>query len=237
MKTEPLYYYDSYLRDFEAKIVNISENKVLLDKTAFYPEGGGQPSDQGTFNINNLSFKVIDTVKDGDLIYHIMEFPLDKSLIDSTVHGTIDWNRRYAHMRYHTAIHILSGVLFKKYNARITGSQISEDKARMDVNYEGLNRELIPVLENDANEIVKKGLKVSVRFEDPKNLDFNSIVRVKLDLLPEKLESVRLVDIEGFDFQADGGTHVKNTAEIGYLKIVKYESKGKANKRIYINLE
>ncbi|MEM3811388.1 MAG: alanyl-tRNA editing protein, partial [Thermoplasmata archaeon] len=138
---------------------------------------------------------------------------------------------------YHTAIHILSGVLFKKYNAKITGSQIGEDRARMDVNYEALNRDLLPIIENDANDIVKKNLPVTVRFEDPKNLDFNSIVRVKLDLLPEKLETVRLIDIEGFDYQADGGTHVKNTAEVGTIKISKYESKGKANKRIYVSLE
>lgn len=237
METEPLYYYDSYLREFKAKIIDISENKVVLDKTAFYPEGGGQPADFGTLNVGDKSVKVLNTVKDGDVIYHIVDPVLDKNLISSPTQGAIDWGRRYAHMRYHTAIHILSGLLFKKYNAKITGSQISVDKARMDVNYEELNRELIPIIEADANEIVKKSLPVSVKFEDPKNLDFNNIVRVKLDLLPEKLETVRLIDIEGFDYQADGGTHVKNTSEVGTIKIVKYESKGKSNKRIYIILE
>jgi misacylated tRNA(Ala) deacylase len=237
METELLYYYDSYLKEFKAKIVDIFENKVALDKTAFYPEGGGQPADFGSLTVNDKSIKVINTLKDGDLIYHIVDPPLDKSLISSTVQGTIDWGRRYAHMRHHTAIHILSGVLFQKYNAKITGSQINVDKARMDINYEQLNRELLPVIEANANEIVKKGLPVNVKFADPKSLDFNNIVRVKLDLLPEKLETVRLIDIEGFDYQADGGTHVKNTSEVGTIKIVKYESKGKANKRIYIILE
>lgn len=237
MKTEPLYYYDSYLKEFEAKIIDTSENRVVLDKTAFYPEGGGQPADFGILKIGEKTIKVLNTVKESDIIYHIVDSPLDKDLISSIAHGFIDWGRRYAHMRYHTAIHILSGVLFKKYNAKITGSQIGEDRARMDINYEALNRELLPILENDANEIVKKNLPVTVRFEDPKNLDFNNIVRVKLDLLPENLETVRLIDIEGFDYQADGGTHVKNTVEVGTIKISKYESKGKANKRIYVSLE
>ncbi|MEM3252734.1 MAG: alanyl-tRNA editing protein, partial [Thermoplasmata archaeon] len=138
MKTEPLYYYDSYLKEFEAKILDISENKVVLDKTAFYPEGGGQPADFGILKIGNKTVKVLNTVKDSDIIYHIVDSPPDKELISSIAYGLIDWDRRYAHMRYHTAIHILSGVLFKKYNAKITGSQIGEDRARMDVNYEAL---------------------------------------------------------------------------------------------------
>ncbi len=136
-------------------------------------------------------------------------------------------------MRHHTAIHVLSGILYKEYGARITGSQIYTDKARMDINHD-LTREAIPELESKANEIVKKGLEVISYYIDKK--DFKDYMgRIREDLLPEG-EKLRIVEIKGFDLQADGGTHVKNTSEVGTIKISKYENKGKMNKRIYINL-
>jgi misacylated tRNA(Ala) deacylase len=204
-------------------------NIILLEKTAFYPEGGGQPYDTGII-YGNEEYSVIRVFKEGDMVYH----ELDRNFSDEeNVRGRINWDRRYSHMRHHTAIHVLSGILFKDYGARITGSQIYEDRARMDINYD-LGREMLPEIEAKANEIVKKGLEVTWYYIDRKDFR-DDMVRIREDLLPEG-DKLRIVEIKGFDMQADGGTHVKNTSEIGNIKITKYENKGKMNKRIYINL-
>ncbi|HEU13237.1 MAG: alanyl-tRNA editing protein [Thermoplasmata archaeon] len=229
MGTIKLYLDDPYLKEFESRVLEKKGNIILLEKTAFYPEGGGQPYDTGII-YGNEEYSVIRVFKEGDMVYH----ELDRNFSDEeNVRGRINWDRRYSHMRHHTAIHVLSGILFKDYGARITGSQIYEDRARMDINYD-LGREMLPEIEAKANEIVKKGLEVTWYYIDRKDFR-DDMVRIREDLLPEG-DKLRIVEIKGFDMQADGGTHVKNTSEIGNIKITKYENKGKMNKRIYINL-
>ena len=229
MGTIKLYLENSYLKEFESNVVEWKGNILILEKTAFYPEGGGQPYDTGRiFGLKEYSVKRV--YKDQDIVYHEIEGEFQG---EDFVKGVIDWDRRYSHMRYHTAIHILSGILFKEFNAKITGSQIYTDKARMDINYD-LGKEYLPELEEKANEIVKEGLNVISYYIDKRNFK-DYMVRIKEDLLPEG-DTLRIVEIKDFDLQADGGTHVKNTNEVGTIKIQKYENKGKMNKRIYINL-
>ncbi|MVT13197.1 MAG: alanyl-tRNA editing protein [Euryarchaeota archaeon] len=229
MGTLKLYLDDPYLIEFESNVMEYNGKILVLERTAFYPEGGGQPCDTGKI-LGNREYNVIKVFKEGDIVYH----ELDSEFFgEKNVRGVIDWEKRYLHMRHHTAIHILSGILFKDYGARITGSQIYTDKARMDINYE-LGKDKLPEIEAKANDIVKKGLDVVWYYIDRKDFK-EDMVRIREDLLPGD-EKLRIVEIKGFDLQADGGTHVKNTAEVGTIKISKYENKGKMNKRIYINL-
>jgi len=229
MGTLKLYLDDPYLIEFESNVMEYNGKILVLERTAFYPEGGGQPCDTGKI-LGNSEYNVIKVFKEGDIVYHELD---SEFLGEKNVTGVIDWEKRYLHMRHHTAIHILSGILFKDYGARITGSQIYTDKARMDINYE-LGKDKLPEIEAKANDIVKKGLDVVWYYIDRKDFK-EDMVRIREDLLPGD-EKLRIVEIKDFDLQADGGTHVKNTAEVGTIKISKYENKGKMNKRIYINL-
>jgi len=229
MGTLKLYLDDPYLIEFESNVIEYNGKILVLERTAFYPEGGGQPCDTGKI-LGNREYNVIKVFKEGDIVYHELD---SEFLGEKNVRGVIDWEKRYLHMRHHTAIHILSGILFKDYGARITGSQIYTDKARMDINYE-LSKDKLPEIEAKANDIVKRGLDVVWYYIDRKDFK-EDMVRIREDLLPGD-EKLRIVEIKGFDLQADGGTHVKNTAEVGTIKISKYENKGKMNKRIYINL-
>lgn len=227
--TRKLYLDDSYIREFNATVTECTNNEIVLDRTAFYPEGGGQPSDRGKI-FSGEEYNVINVYKEGDAVIHVLDRNFNGV---KDVKGVIDWDLRYGHMRHHTAVHILSGILFKDYGARITGSQIYPDKARMDVNYE-LKKEELPVIEEKANEIINKDLEVKVIYINRKDLGTDQ-VRVKGDLLPD-VEIIRIIEISGFDSQADGGTHVRRTSELKGLRITKYENKGKMNKRIYLNL-
>jgi len=229
METKKLYLEDPYLKNFEANVIYAKDNEIVLDRTAFYPEGGGQPYDTGKI-INENEFSVIEVRKENDYVVHKLDRNFTGSL---NVKGEIDWDRRYAHMRHHTAIHIMSGVLYKKYNARITGSQIYTDRARMDVNYD-LKKEDLPVIEKEANNIVEMNLNVNIKYIKRSEMK-QDLVRVREDLLPD-VDIIRVIEIEGFDMQADGGTHVRKTGEVGKIVISKYENKGKNNKRIYLNL-
>ncbi len=229
METKKLYLDDPYLKNFEANVIFAKDNEIVLDRTAFYPEGGGQPYDTGKI-LNENEFSVIEVRKENEYVVH----KLDRNFTGSPkVKGEIDWDRRYAHMRHHTAIHIMSGVLYKKYNARITGSQIYTDRARMDVNYD-LKKEDLPVIEKEANQIVEMNLNVNIKYIKRSEMK-QDLVRVREDLLPD-VDIIRVIEIEGFDMQADGGTHVRKTGEVGKIVISKYENKGKNNKRIYLNL-
>ncbi len=229
METKKLYLDDPYLKNFEANVIYAKDNEIVLDGTAFYPEGGGQPYDTGKI-MNENEFSVIEVRKENEYVVH----KLDRNFTGSmNVKGEIDWDRRYAHMRHHTAIHIMSGVLYKKYNARITGSQIYTDRARMDINYD-LKKEDLPVIEKEANNIVEMNLNVNIKYIKRSEMK-QDLVRVREDLLPD-VDIIRVIEIEGFDMQADGGTHVRKTGEVGRIVISKYENKGKNNKRIYLNL-
>jgi len=235
--TEALYLSDAYLRAFEATVASSSPEGLLLDRTAFYPTGGGQPSDRGHFKLTDgTTVGVVDVRKTSSGILHQLSSPAPVQDGDR-VSGEIDWARRFAHMRYHTALHILSGVVYRRIGTGITGNQITAERARMDFSIPDFDRTLAETLIDGVNEVVREHRPVRVRslprseaMKDP------TLVRVAQELMPE-VDVVRLIDIEGFDVQADGGTHVANTSEVGVARLERIENKGAHNKRLYLTLD
>ena len=234
---EALYLSDAYLRRFEATIVAVSPEGVRLDRTAFYPTGGGQPADRGTLTLSDGgAVEVSDVRKSPEGIVHqLAESP--PLAPGQPVVGEVDWPRRFAHMRYHTALHILSGVVYRRIGSGITGNQITAERARMDFSIPGFDRALAESLIEGVNTVVRERRPVTVRSipravaeKDP------TLVRVAQELMPD-VAVVRLIDIEGFDVQADGGTHVSNTAEVGVARLERIENKGAKNKRLYLTLD
>ncbi len=237
--TELLYLRDSYLKEFEATVVRVEGNKLYLDRTAFYPHGGGQPSDRGVVTVGMDRYEVQEVVKEGGDVAHILSGNVDRLRIGDVVKGIIDWQLRYAHMRYHTALHIISGAAYRLYKeeAKITGSQIYSDRARMDMALEGLDREKIAEIIKLSNKVVEEGREVIYRFVTKEEaMQMSDLIRVKPELIPD-LPVLRIVEIKDFDAQLDGGTHVRNTREVGRITVTKIENKGKRNRRIEIRLE
>jgi misacylated tRNA(Ala) deacylase len=232
--TELLYQTDSYLKEFDAIVTNSlpEENAISLDQTAFYPGGGGQPADVGTIN----GTPVIKVRKIGEVILHVMEGVLP--LAGSKVHCMIDWDRRYKLMRTHTAMHILCGTVFRDYGALVTGGDMEPLKGRMDFEFERLQKELVSVIEAATNVEIRADHELKVRIL-PREEAFQipDLIRTKINLLPEGIQQVRTVEIVGLDLQADGGTHVNKTSEVGRIKVADYKSKGAINKRIYIEVQ
>lgn len=241
--TELLYMRDCYLKEFEAIIRDVRyENSsafVILDKTAFYPESGGQPNDTGLLIDSSGNEYVVKNVKkQGQDIIHIIDKPDKMDVIKpgDRIKGAIDWDRRYRLMRYHTAAHVLSAIIFKETNAMITGNQLSLEKGRIDFNLENLNKEKINNYEKKANDIIAMALPVHTKvLPSEEAFKIPNILRLK-KLLPPMLKKIRIIDIEGFDQQACGGTHVKNTSEIKGIEVIGVENKGKNNRRIYFKL-
>ena len=234
--TELLYLNDSYLKAFEAKVVSVTDGKfVVLDKCAFYPQGGGQPSDTGCLEKEGIKMKVVFAKKiGGDVSLQVENCELTEG---DVVKGVLDWEKRYKFMRMHTTAHILSAVIFKELGCLITGNQLGEEKSRMDFNVEDFDRDLILSFEEKANNEIKKNVPVTISVMPTEEAFKNeSLFRLK-DILPKGLKELRIVKIGDIDIQADGGTHVKNTSEIGKVKIIKLENKGSNNKRIYFTLE
>lgn len=232
---ELLYLKDSYLREFEARVVSLADKKVVLDRTAFYPVGGGQPSDKGWLEWSGGKAEVVEVVKRGEEVFHVLEGDLPEP--GTPVKGTLDWKLRYRHMRYHTALHILAGAVYHLFGSTITGSQIHSDKARIDFTLEDLSKERVEAIEREANGVVEEGRRVLVKFIPREEALKNpQLVRIRPDLIPN-IPILRVVEIEGFDAQLDGGTHVSNTREVGKIKIVKTINKGKHNRRLEIVLE
>ncbi|MEM3180971.1 MAG: alanyl-tRNA editing protein [Candidatus Micrarchaeaceae archaeon] len=238
--TEKIYLYDAYAKEVDSRIERIIGNSLVIDKTIFYPGGGGQPFDTGTMLINGNNYDVLETKKDAGNIVHILSGAPDAEA-GAMVHCKIDWQKRYAYMRHHTALHIIGGVIASKYNAQViaTGGQIFYDRARMDFDMPELNRELLEKIIYDANAIVKEGHKVYAR-ELPREeaAKIPNLARTEPGRkLVESLDFVRVVEIEGLDVQADGGTHVANTKEVGAISLAKFENKGSHSKRIEITLK
>lgn len=233
--TQALYLDDSYLKEFEAKIVKVDGKNIILDKTSFYPASGGQPNDRGILLSNGKSYNVVNVFKkDGEIVHEVLEDGLQE---ESKAKGFIDWGRRYLLMRYHTAAHVLSGVFYKELGALITGNQLDVDKGRIDFDLDNFEKERIQELFDKANEIVKKGLKTEVSYltreEALNNPDLFKLAKGA----PENIKDIRILDIKGFDKQADGGTHVKSLKEIGTISLIKCENKGKSNRRVYFKVE
>ncbi len=236
MPTTPLYIKDSYIKEFDATIQDVRGPEIVLDSTAFYPGGGGQPPDRGKLYIGATTLSVVEVRKEGDEILHRVAEPVQTAIAES--HGVLDWELRYAHMRHHTALHILSGVVYHQYGSLVTGGQIYPDRARLDFDLADLSSERLAKIEDEANKIVQASRSVYTRFlsrDDAVNLE--KLLRTKINLIPPSVKQIRVVDIEGFDAQADGGTHVQNTREVGRMRITKTQNKGKLNRRIEVALE
>jgi misacylated tRNA(Ala) deacylase len=243
METELLYQKDSYLKEWEARVISVSgegekEGKfVALDKTAFYPTGGGQPNDTGIIKreSDGKEFKVVYVGKfSGSVSHEVSESGLKEG---DLVKCRIDWGRRYKLMRMHTGIHVLSEVIFRGTNALVTGGQLGEDKSRMDFAIENYDREEILKYIKEANEILARDLHVKVDFLPRDDaLKIPQISKLAKGLF-DHLEIVRVVSIGDFDVQADGGTHVHSTKEVGTIRLLKIDNRGKNNRRIYFELE
>jgi misacylated tRNA(Ala) deacylase len=225
---------DAYLQEFAATVVAVDSatNAVALDKTAFYPTGGGQPHDLGWLNDS----PVTKVQRQGEQIWHWVTG--DAPAVGTTVRGKIDWDRRHKLMRTHTAFHILCGVVWRDYGAQVTGGNMDVLHGRMDFEFASLQQGLVKEIEDKCNAEIAAARNVRVKIL-PRAEAFRipDLIRTKINLLPEGIMEVRIVEIEGLDLQADGGTHVANTREVGRMKIVGYESKGKINKRIRLVVE
>ena len=237
--TKSLYHTDAYLQEFDATIETVLSDAraVVLDETAFYPGGGGQPCDFGSLTINGVTYEVIKVKKQGDDVLHFLGGDSALPAPGSAAHGTLDWARRYKLMRTHTALHVLCGTVFRDYGALVTGGEMEPLKGRLDFEFETMRGELVREIERAINKEVQAGRDIRVNIL-PREEAFQipDLIRTKINLLPEGITHVRTVEIVGLDLQADGGTHVRNTNEVGAIRVADYKSKGAINKRIYIEV-
>jgi misacylated tRNA(Ala) deacylase len=234
--TDKLYWNDMYAKDFTAKIVKSERNELVLDRTLFYPTGGGQPSDTGKIIYNGAEYKVTEVRSSNVDITHFLDKEINAKQGEE-VAGSIDWERRYKIMKYHTAIHLLDAIIEKYYGSgMLTGGQIYEDRARIDIDMQDLNRDKAQEIIEKANKVAAEGHDVVARFITKD--DASKIPRLARtdpgNELIKNLDVIRIVEIKDIDMQADGGTHVRNTKEIGSIELSKYENKGKHSKRVEI---
>ena len=237
--TELLCQSDAYLKEFDAAVTAVNGDQVTFDRTAFYPRGGGQPSDQGVLRAGGESepYRVLEVKKQSGEVWH----KLDRAATfapGAQVHGAIDWERRHKLMRTHTALHILCGMMFRDYGVSVTGGDMEPLAARMDFELEHMSADFAQVVEEKVNAEVAAARDIRVKVL-PREEAFQipDLIRTKINLLPPDIKEVRTVEIVGLDLQADGGTHVANTREVGRIKVVGHESKGKINKRLRIAVE
>jgi len=232
MATELLYLTDAYLRSFDATVVAVDGQRVALDRTAFYPTGGGQPHDTGMLG----QFEVADVRKEGDVVWHDVQGEGSFAVGDS-VQGEVDWDRRHALMRTHTALHVLCGVIWNEWGKAVTGGNMEPLSARMDFEFDPLHEGFGPRVEELVNAELAADRTIEVSFlpRDTAVAD-EDLIRTKVNLIPESVREIRVVDIVGLDKQADGGTHVASTSEVGRIRVTKTESKGKGNKRIRLEV-
>lgn len=235
-----LYYQDAYCKEFDALVTAVEPTgdglRVALDQTAFYPGGGGQPSDMGWLTFKGTRYPVAAVKKEGAYIWHTVGGE-PAIMVGDAARGEVDWARRYPIMRTHTAMHILCGVVWRDYEAQVTGGNMDPGEGRMDFEFASLTRDLISEIEAKCNAEITAARDVRTQIL-PRDEAFQipDLIRTKINLLPPGIQEVRTVEIVGLDLQADGGTHVANTREVGQMKVVDYKSKGAINKRIYIKL-
>jgi misacylated tRNA(Ala) deacylase len=235
--TKLLFLEDSYLKEFTAKVIeeNIDDNAIVLDRTAFYPTGGGQPCDMGEIVFDDKTSQVIKVKKLNGEIWHFLQGELPA--INSEISGEIDWDRRYKMMRTHTAMHSLSAVVWQNYKVQVTGGTFEPLSGRLDFEFEKLNAEMTAEIEEKVNTEIKRGLAITSQILPRAEADkIPDLIRTKINLLPPGLTEIRVVKIGDLDLQADGGTHVNNTSEIGTIIITGYKSKGRINKRMKIQI-
>jgi misacylated tRNA(Ala) deacylase len=231
MGTELLYLRDAYLRDFTATIVDRRDGAVALDRTAFYPTGGGQPHDTGSLG----GLAVTDVRKEGDLVWHTLDG--DAPDVGAEIAGEVDWDRRHALMRTHSALHVLCGVIWNEWRVPVTGGNMEPLSARMDFEFDPLPEGFGARVEELVNEELAADRPIRIEFLDRgAALEDEDLIRTKVNMIPESVHEIRVVDIVGLDKQADGGTHVHSTAEVGRIRVTKTESKGKGNKRVRLEV-
>jgi misacylated tRNA(Ala) deacylase len=238
MTTEDLCSRDAYLTSTEATVAETRDEGVALDRTVFYARGGGQPGDTGTIRWAGGEVRVTDTVKAGGEILHVLEEGAEPPPPGTAVTAELDWTRRHRLMRTHTALHALSGVVFTGYGAKVTGGNMEPGSARMDFELETISQGFGKEIEEKLNAALALDRPVHVAFlPRAEALADPDLIRTKVSLIPDHVDPIRVIDIEGIDRQADGGTHVRSTAEVGTVRVVKTESKGKGFKRMRIELE
>ncbi len=234
--TKMLYLENSYTRLFEATVVGHVDGGLLLDRSAFYPGGGGQPSDYGTLSAGSDSWQVTKVKRIAGDVAHFTAGSLPEK--GAVLSAALDWERRYRLMRTHTALHILCGVVWRDYKSSVTGGNMEPLKGRMDFEFETMRQELVTEIEAAVNREVQAARDMVVQtLPRDEAFEIPDLIRTKINLLPPGIKEVRTVEIVRLDLQADGGTHVANTKEVGRIKVVDYKSKGKINKRIYIELD
>ena len=238
-ETNLLYLKDAYLREFEAKIMKIEklDDKfgIVLDQTAFYPVGGGQPADTGEISGGKGKAHIIHVEKKNGIVWHFTDEIVGELSEGDTVRGAIDWDRRYKLMRMHTAAHLLSEAVRKAVGKplEIVGSAINVEKARLDFGYEKSIRDFFPKIEEIANRVIEENRPVIIRIMPRKKAEeYVTKFNESLKILPPQVQEVRVVEIEDWHACACGGTHVKSTGEIGKIKLLKRSSKGKGVERI-----
>jgi len=228
-----LYLRDAYLHEFDATVTDIDAegSRVALDRTAFYPTGGGQPHDTGTLG----GARVVDVRKEGDAVWHVLEGELPT--VGAIVIGALDWDRRHQLMRTHSAMHVLCGVIWNEWGKAVTGGNMEPLEARMDFEFDPLPEGFAARVQELVNAEIANDRPIAVSFL-PRDtaVEDEDLIRTKVNLIPETVKEIRVVDIVGLDKQADGGTHVRSTGEIGTFEVVKTESKGKGNKRIRVRI-
>ncbi|GBC69198.1 Alanine--tRNA ligase [archaeon HR01] len=232
--TKLLYLDDSYIRVFEASVVDVRDGGVILDRTAFHPTGGGLESDRGKLSFGGSEAKVVEARMAPPWVIHVLDGGMPER--GALVEGVLDWERRYRIMRLHTAIHVLSAVMMEKTSALITGNNVSPEMARVDFSLERFDRATMEECVEESNRLMAQGREVKTYYmEWERALKTPGMVKLASKLPPD-IPVLRVVEIEGVDIQADGGPHVRNTAEVGGVRLVKLENKGRANRRIYLSL-
>ena len=232
--TEFLCYDDSYLREFDATVTAVTAGGVVLDRSAFYPGGGGQPSDTGVLGAGDELYAVKRVSRQDGQHVHQIDGP-DRPEVGARLKGVLDWERRYQLMRTHTALHVLCGVIWRDYGAQVTGGNMEPLTARMDFEFEHMSAEFAAEVEELINKEVEAARPVeTLSLSREEAFKIPDLIRTKINLLPPAIKQVRIIDIVGLDLQADGGTHVANTSEVGRIRVVGHESKGRINKRLRI---
>ena len=233
--TEELFATDAYVRSCEATVEQVRDGGVVLDRTVFYARSGGQPGDTGVLRWDGGELHVLDTVKRGGRLLH--EVDGESPAAGTAVTAEIHWDRRHTLMRTHTALHALSAIVFRDYDVKVTGGNMEPGVARMDFELESIDAEFGREVEDKLNAELTADRPVRVSFlPRAEALADPDLIRTKVNLIPESVDPIRVIEIEGLDKQADGGTHVRSTAEVGHVRVAKTENKGKAFKRMRIEL-